>query len=538
MSSECKHVKLDTRNDQSEVICAMCKQCLITANHDVCMLNYVNDMNSRGKKQKANVSNTENQKKQKPKVKKPKKVGSNERLASPKPSKPRFCLRWSPTGRFFDIKGKIIASSESESQPDCSNGDNACTSNPSEPKIKRFPNSTSSLGRLSKFFLGTVRFGNDHVAAILGFGDLQWGNILITRVYFVEGLGHNLFSVGQFCDSDLEVAFRRNSCFVRNLDGVDLLKGNRSTNLYTINLHEMNDREVMELGAKGDIGFFIGYSADSCAYRIGFTPKDKENHGDNECDHPRETSDRRTSRPVLTRIQLRSDGGHVQILKNPSLRLLEWKLLGYFVAFVHNKSFTVLSNDVKTDFLVMVLLKEDVTPRHGADGIVIRFSYMNHFFKGTIDPNVVIRRFGLTTFSGKGLPLMILSLVLHTLVNQSPCASLNQSNYVLEILKKIWSGDCDPLAKPTEKHLKEVKRIFRYLRGTVNTGLWYTKDSGFKLTGFLDADYAGCKDTFKITSGRPQFLGEKLVSWSSKKQDCIVLSTEEAEYVSLSACCA
>ncbi|GJV04645.1 retrovirus-related pol polyprotein from transposon TNT 1-94 [Tanacetum coccineum] len=229
MSSECKHVKLDIRNDKSEVICAMCKQCLITANHDVCMLNYVNDMNSRGKKQKANVSNTENQKKQKPKVIKPKKVGSNERLASPKPSKPRFCLRWSPTGRLFDIKGKIIASSESESQSDCSNGDNACTSNPSEPKIKRFPNSTSFLGS----------FGNDHVAAILGFGDLQWGNILITRVYFVEGLGHNLFSVGQFCDSDLEVAFRRNTCFVRNLEGVDLLKGNRSTNLYTINLHEM-----------------------------------------------------------------------------------------------------------------------------------------------------------------------------------------------------------------------------------------------------------------------------------------------------------
>ncbi|GJV94176.1 retrovirus-related pol polyprotein from transposon TNT 1-94 [Tanacetum coccineum] len=239
MSSECKHVKLDIRNDKSEVVCAMCKQCLLTANHDVCMLNYVNDMNSRGKKQKANVSNTENQKKQKPKVKKPKKVGSNERLASPKPSKPRFCLRWSPTGRFFDIKGKIIASSESESQSDCSNGDNACTSNPSEPKIKRFPNSTFFLGRLSKFFLGTVRFGNDHVAAILGFGDLQWGNLLITRVYFVEGLGHNLFSVGQFCDSDLEVAFRRNSCFVRSLEGVDLLKGNRSTNLYTINLHEM-----------------------------------------------------------------------------------------------------------------------------------------------------------------------------------------------------------------------------------------------------------------------------------------------------------
>ncbi|GJX49690.1 retrovirus-related pol polyprotein from transposon TNT 1-94 [Tanacetum coccineum] len=101
---------------------------------------------------------------------------------------------------------------------------------------------TGNLKLLINFvwkFLGTVRFGNDHVAAILGFGDLQWGNILITRVYFVEGLGHNLFSVGQFCDSDLEVAFRRNTCFVRNLEGVDLLKGNRTTNLYTINLHEM-----------------------------------------------------------------------------------------------------------------------------------------------------------------------------------------------------------------------------------------------------------------------------------------------------------
>ncbi|GJS40633.1 retrovirus-related pol polyprotein from transposon TNT 1-94 [Tanacetum coccineum] len=88
-------------------------------------------------------------------------------------------------------------------------------------------------------FLGTVRFGNDHIAAILGYGDLQWGNIFITKVYFIEGLGHNLYSVGQFCDSDLEVSFKRNTCLVRNLEGVDLLKGNHTTNLYTINLHEM-----------------------------------------------------------------------------------------------------------------------------------------------------------------------------------------------------------------------------------------------------------------------------------------------------------
>ncbi|GKG16628.1 hypothetical protein Tco_0361585 [Tanacetum coccineum] len=66
-------------------------------------------------------------------------------------------------------------------------------------------------------------------------------------------------------------------------------------------------------------------------------------------------------------------------------------------------------------------------------------------------------------------------------------------------------------AKPTEKHLKEVKRNFCYLRGTVNMGLWYTKDSGFELTGFSDADYAGCKDTFKSTSGGAQFFGKNMV---------------------------
>nr|GFA35592.1 integrase, catalytic region, zinc finger, CCHC-type, peptidase aspartic, catalytic [Tanacetum cinerariifolium] len=221
-------------NAISKVVCAMCNQCLISVNHDVCLRNYVNGKTSRGKKQKADVSIKEKQKKQQPEVKKTKKVGFIKRLATPKTSKARFFLRWSPTGRLFDLKGKIIASGESESQSDCSNGDNAysgCSKH-----------MTGNLKLLINFvwkFLGTVRFENDHVAAILGFGDLQWENILITRVYFVEGLGHNLFSVGQFYDLDLEVAFRRNACFVRNLEGVDLLKRDRSTNLYTINLHDM-----------------------------------------------------------------------------------------------------------------------------------------------------------------------------------------------------------------------------------------------------------------------------------------------------------
>nr|GFA42549.1 integrase, catalytic region, zinc finger, CCHC-type, peptidase aspartic, catalytic [Tanacetum cinerariifolium] len=190
MLSVCNNFMLDPENVYSKVVCAICKQCLISINHDECLLNYVNDKNSRGTKQSANVSIKEKQKKRKPKVKKPKKVKSHKSLATPTPRKPRSLLRWSPTGRMFDINGKIITSSKSESQSDCSKADNACTSNPVEPTIKRFPNSTFSLA-------------------------------------------------GQFCDLDIEVAFRRNAYFVRNLEGVDLLKGDRSSNLYTINLHEI-----------------------------------------------------------------------------------------------------------------------------------------------------------------------------------------------------------------------------------------------------------------------------------------------------------
>ncbi|GKA82105.1 retrovirus-related pol polyprotein from transposon TNT 1-94 [Tanacetum coccineum] len=177
MSSECNNIKLAIQNDKSEVVCAMCKQCLITANHDIYVLNYVNGLNFCDANQSANVSNIANQKKHMPKVRKPKKLGSKEKLISPKPSKLRICLKWSPIGRIFNLKGKLTASSESECHPNLF------------------------------MFLGTVRFGNDHIAAILGY--------------------------------DLEVAFKRNTCFVRNLEGVDLLKENRTTNLYIINLYEM-----------------------------------------------------------------------------------------------------------------------------------------------------------------------------------------------------------------------------------------------------------------------------------------------------------
>nr|GEU68344.1 hypothetical protein [Tanacetum cinerariifolium] len=195
MSSECNNIKLAIRNDKSKIVCDTCKQCLVTANHDACLPSSVNALNSH-----ANVPLSPNQKRHRTRVWKPKQVGSKERLSC-KPRLPRLSLKWSHSRCSFDLKGKLVASKETN----CPNDDKACTSNPQEPMRKWFPNSTVFLG----------------------------------RVYFIEGLGHNLFLVGQFCDADLEVAFRRNTCFIRDLDGVDLLKGNRSTNLYTINLYDM-----------------------------------------------------------------------------------------------------------------------------------------------------------------------------------------------------------------------------------------------------------------------------------------------------------
>ncbi|GJZ60305.1 retrovirus-related pol polyprotein from transposon TNT 1-94 [Tanacetum coccineum] len=104
---------------------------------------------------------------------------------------------------------------------------------------KHMTGNRSKLKNFVEKFIGTVRFGNDHFGAIMGYGDYVIGDSVISRVYYVEGLRHNLFSVGQFCDSDLEVAFRKHSCFVHDINGADLLKGGRSTNLYTISIDDM-----------------------------------------------------------------------------------------------------------------------------------------------------------------------------------------------------------------------------------------------------------------------------------------------------------
>nr|GEU41791.1 retrovirus-related Pol polyprotein from transposon TNT 1-94 [Tanacetum cinerariifolium] len=445
-----------------------------------------------------------------------------------------------------------------------------------------------------------------------------------------------------------------------------------------------NDREdIGKLGAKDDIGLFIGYSANSCAYRIynRRTKKIIETMNVSGLDLTYAPSTITTQQPTEGELDLLFEAmyddyicgqpsaaqrsvmaaqAYQELVPTPdniSPLTLKWifknkndeentiilnksrlVVRGYrqeeglyfeesfasiarmesiriFLAYVAHKLFTVFQMDVKTAFL-HGSLKEDVyvcqpegfidadhsshvyklkkalyglkqAPRAWCDELSM-FLLQNHFFKGTIDPTMFIRRFDddilvvqvyvdyiifgsthpmytqlffdLMKSRFEMLMMGEMTFFLGLQVNQSPCGIfINQSNYVLEILKKYGMESCDPVgtpmeikdkldldqnatpvdatkyrsmigalmyltssrpdivhatclcaryqAKTTKKHLKEVKRIFCYLRGTVNTGLWYTKDSG-----------------------------EKLVSWSSKKQDCMALSTTEAEYVSLSAC--
>ncbi|GJU03438.1 hypothetical protein Tco_1113776 [Tanacetum coccineum] len=170
-----QHSKL---NANFELLCVKGNGCMLSDNHDLCVLDFINNVNARAK---------------------PKSVKK-----SSKRKVVQIVLWYLDSGCSKQMTG------------DCS-------------QLTNFVNK----------FLGTVKFGNDHVAKILGYGDYHIGNVTISRVYYVEGLGHNLFSVGQLCDSNLKVAFRQHTCFIRNLKGVDLLTGSRGNNMYTLSLQEM-----------------------------------------------------------------------------------------------------------------------------------------------------------------------------------------------------------------------------------------------------------------------------------------------------------
>ncbi|GKE96234.1 hypothetical protein Tco_1581089, partial [Tanacetum coccineum] len=211
------HVQHSKLNANSELKCVKCNGCMLSDNHDLCVLDFINNVNARAKSKsvwkptrKMITTTTE--------------VPYRKRIAlDNETSKPAVTLVYSRKPR--KSKTNVLVSKSKVLKFVYAN------------KKKPSKSWGSIISDVPSSSLDECR--NDHVAKILRYGNYQIGNVMILRVYYVEGLGHNLFSVGQFCDSNLEVAFRQHTCFIRNLEGVDLLMRSRGNNLYTLSIGDM-----------------------------------------------------------------------------------------------------------------------------------------------------------------------------------------------------------------------------------------------------------------------------------------------------------
>nr|GEV50674.1 ribonuclease H-like domain-containing protein [Tanacetum cinerariifolium] len=262
-------------------------------------------------------------------------------------------------------------------------------------------------------------------------------------------------------------------------------------------------------------------------------------------DHPLKDVRGNPSKPVQTRRQLATDlemcmfalteeGIDFEESFSPVALLEE---VWIFVAYVAHRSFPIYQMDVKTEFLNGPLKEEVYVAQPEGFVDLAHREKVYHLRKSLYGLNMAWTN--VTPLATK--PKLDADLSGEP-VDQTDYRSKIRSLVYLtssrpDLVKVVCYCACNQ-ARPTQKHLKYVKRIFKYLKGTINMGIWYPKDSGFELTTFSGADHVGCIDTQKSTYGGLQFLGDKLVSWMSKKQDCTAISSAEAEYVALSASCA
>ncbi|GKD77761.1 retrovirus-related pol polyprotein from transposon TNT 1-94 [Tanacetum coccineum] len=223
---------LNSRTSNVNAVCATCRRCVFNSNHDACVSKFLNDVNARTKKPNVVPISTRKPKSQANKsVATPhKKTVASESTTTN--SKSYYRMLYKKTSKAWKwwiaqqcpsaytwvpkTKKKWVPKVRNESVT-------KTVSFAIDNIVQLMTHNLSLLCNFVEKYLGTVRFGNDQFAPILGYGDLVQGNITINRVYYVEGLNHNLFSVGQFCDADLEVAFRKSTCFVRDLQGNNVL---------------------------------------------------------------------------------------------------------------------------------------------------------------------------------------------------------------------------------------------------------------------------------------------------------------------------
>ncbi|GJT36784.1 retrovirus-related pol polyprotein from transposon TNT 1-94 [Tanacetum coccineum] len=224
------NVKHTMLNVNSKLICVKCKQCMFDANHDVCFLDFVNDVNVRSESKSVKQSKQHNI--WKPTGKVFTKIG----------------YKWKPTGKLFTLVGNSCSLTRFTSTkvvPLKETTSHFVETQKLELKVySRRPKLVKSVSSSKKPKIVESRIANNSEP------NHSWGsnatdvpsssslvNDRFSRLF--SGLRYNLFSVKQFCDSDLEVAFRKNTCFIWNIDGVDLLSGSRDTKLYTISLNDM-----------------------------------------------------------------------------------------------------------------------------------------------------------------------------------------------------------------------------------------------------------------------------------------------------------
>nr|GEV20985.1 retrovirus-related Pol polyprotein from transposon TNT 1-94 [Tanacetum cinerariifolium] len=247
---------LNAKSLNVNFVCAICGKCVLNEKNDMCVLKSRNGVNSRTKMPVVVPISTREPKRPITQfVAKPLRKTVDSETTNQKPRNitrklyecvSKTCSWWyskfTPPGYNWKPKSKIGNVKPNLLEIILFIVDSGCS--------KHMMGNLKLLINFMEKFLGTVRFGNDQIAPILGYGDLVQGAVTIKRVYYVEGLNHNLFSVGQFCDADLEVAFRKSTCYIRDLKGNDLLTGSRGTNLYSITLQDTTSTNPICLMAK------------------------------------------------------------------------------------------------------------------------------------------------------------------------------------------------------------------------------------------------------------------------------------------------
>nr|GEW45820.1 uncharacterized mitochondrial protein AtMg00810-like [Tanacetum cinerariifolium] len=458
--------------------------------------------------------------------------------------------------------------------------------------LKHMTGKRALLTNFVEKFLGMVRFGNNDFAVIAGYGDIVIGSMMIKKVYYVKVLGHNLFSVGQFYDKGLEVAFRKSTCFVRNEDGVDLLTASSLKSwLWNQHLSHLNFATINNL-VKNNL--------------VQGLPKMKfkKDHLCSACEQEdsSETSQVQNSF-CFKQATLSSSHGFVwtDIMKssttnvetsNVEIPSNEEEVFHEVSESFQEESFSSsLNDDVQQNPEEVILPQintqsisnnkvpnvDEASTSHNVFNEHLEDAYFDastsfhdpsnvHTFyqpysheknwtedhplhKIIGDPKSSVHTRGIDydeTFAPVARIEAIRLFLAYAAHKDFTVFQMDVKTVFLnEILKEevpdIMFATCMCAryhANPNEHYVSAIKRIFRYLKGTINLGLWYPKDSGFDLTAYSDADHVGCHLDRKSTSGSVQFLGDKLVCWSSKKQNCVFISSAESEYVAVSSCCA